>query len=410
MNERDHIRDLAQRIAEYGYLPEQDVKIELIKSCNDLCPVRPIVYARPENGWNDLIEHWGPLQCSDPKLREIEKLLQMQIIRTEHIKDDMPVLPDFPLPMRVKNNSYNDFGVQQEVTETDKKKGAYHIDPAIEDWNNMDKLHFRDLIVDREGSIRELEYTQDLLGDILIVYQTGVKNWRYGLTRVLIHMRGFQQFLMDLYDYPDELHRLIAFLRDNFSNEIDFYTKEGIITPNTQGNDYLGVGGPCASNALLDRDDSETFTVKDCAVWAEAQETVGVSPMQFEEYVFTYQKPLVDQFGLCGYGCCEGLEDRFDILKKGLSNLRWVAVSPWADAEKMAHQIAQDYVYLYKVNPALVVSPQPDWEAAEKQVRDIHKLTEGMSVQFSLKDSNTFCNDPERITKWVEMTKRIVTS
>ena len=93
-----------------------------------------------------------------------------------------------------------------------------------------------------------------------------------------------------------------------------------------------------------------------------------------------------------------------------LDNLRWVAVSPWADAEKMAEQIGRDYVYLYKVNPALVVSPQPDWEAAEKQVREINKITEGMSVQFSLKDTNTFCNEPGRITRWVEMAKNIATS
>ena len=29
----------------------------------------------------------------------------------------------------------------------------------------------------------------------------------------------------------------------------------------------------------------------------ESQETVGVSPQQFEEFVFTYQKPLNERFG-----------------------------------------------------------------------------------------------------------------
>jgi hypothetical protein len=410
MNEREYLRDLAKRLAEHGNKSEQQEKIQLIKNCNDLIPGRPVVYARPENGWNDLLEKWAPARCSDPVLKKIEQNLQMQLIRAERIKDDMPVLPEYPVPMRVRNNTYNDFGFLLEVEQTGDEKGAYHIEPAIADWANMDKLHFRDLLVDREGSRKDLEFTSELFGDILDVYQTGVHDWRYGIMRILIHMRGFQTFLMDMYDYPDELHRLTAFLRDNFQNEIEFYTKEGIITPNTQGNDYIGVGGPCACDTLPDRDESKTFGVKDVCVWAEAQETVGVSPEQFEQFVFQDQKPLVDQFGLCGYGCCEGLEDRFDILKKNLSNLRWLAVSPWADAERMAEQIGSDYVYLYKVNPALVVSPTPDWDAAEKQVRHIHKLTEGMAVQFSLKDTNTFCREPERIERWVEMTKNIVTS
>jgi hypothetical protein len=312
--------------------------------------------------------------------------------------------------MRILNNSYNGFGVQLEVTETERAGGAYHIEPAIQDWADINKLHFRNLVVDREGSRADLEFAEDIFGDILDVYPRKVTNWRYGLIRILIHMRGFQQFLMDLYDYPDETHNLIQFLADNFANEIDFYTNENLIFSNTQNNDYIGVGGPCATDFLPGRDFQGPFSVKDCVVWAEAQETVGVSPAHFEEFVFKYQKPLIDRFGLCGYGCCEGLEDRFHIIKKGLKNLRWVAVTPWADAVKMAEQIGNDYVYLYKVNPALIVSPQADWQAAEKNVHDIYKLTEGMAIQFSLKDTNIFFNEPERITRWVKMVKNIVTS
>ncbi|MBI9105079.1 MAG: hypothetical protein JEY99_21875 [Spirochaetales bacterium] len=407
MNEREYIRDLASKLFDYGSMQEQQEKIKLIKACNDLKPVRPIVFARPENGWSDLHEKWGSHKCEDRRLRVIEDSLLKGIIRAEHIPDDMPVLPEYRVPLRILNNGYNDFGVQLEVTETEREKGAYHIEPAIRNWEDIKKLHFRKLGVDREGSREDMEFAHALLGDILDVYTVGVTDWRYGLTRVLIHMRGFQQFLMDMYDYPEETHNIIQFLADNFANEMDYYTKENLISPNTLDNDYIGVGGPCATDDLPGREHQSDFGVKDCAVWAESQETIGVSPAQFEEYVFKYQKPLVDQFGLCGYGCCEGLEGRFDILKKGLDNLRWIAVSPWADAEKMAEQIGRDYVYLYKVNPALVVSPQADWEAAEKQVRNIKRLTDGMSVQFSLKDTNTFCNEPERIIRWVDMAMKI---
>ena len=50
--------------------------------------------------------------------------------------------------------------------------------------------------------------------------------------------------------------------------------------------------------------------------FCESQETVGVSPKMFEEFVFAYQLPILDRFGLNIYGCCEPLDRRFDIVKR----------------------------------------------------------------------------------------------
>ena len=408
MNEGEYLRDLAKKLAEYGADPIQKDKERICRTCNDLRSERPVVFARPENGWPDLHEKWGRLRCSDPFHRTIEERLLQSIIRYEYIKDDMPVLGEYQVPMKILHSTYNDFGVDLEVTDTGADHGAYHMEPAIKEWADMEALHFRYLAVDRAGSREDLERTGDLIGNELDVYQVGVKDWRYGLTRILIHMRGFEQFLFDLHDYPDEIHKLMAFLRDNFLAEMDFYRQEGLVTPNTGADDYIGVGGPCVVSSLPKRQDKASFDVGDCVVWAEAQETVNVSPSQFEEFVFRYQKPLAEKFGLSGYGCCEGLEDRFEVVERGLPNLRWVAVSPWADAENLAEQIGKKYVYLYKANPALVVQPTPDWEAAEKQVRDVLDMTRGMAVQISLKDTNTFCHEPERISRWVRMVKRLV--
>ena len=410
--EREYLRDLAKSIAERAADPAQQEKIVAVKACNDLRPTRPIVFARPENGWPDLHEEWGPLRCSDPRLQPIEDVLQKTLIRAERIRDDMPILAELRVPLVIDGHTYNDFGVELEVTETthQERAGAYHIEPAIKEWTDLEKLRPRKPGVDYEQSRQDLELAGELLGDLLDVWQCGFTEWRYGLTRILIHMRGFQQFLMDFYDNPDQTHELMSFLADSFAKEIDYFIGEQAVSPNALDNDYIGVGGPCATDDLPGRDHEGPFTTKDFVCWTESQETVGVSPTQFEEFVFRYQKPLTDKFGLCGYGCCEGLEDRFDIIANGLPNLRWLAVSPWGDSVRMAEQIGKDYVYLYKVNPALVVAETPDWDAAAKQVADTHAMTQGMAVQYSLKDTNTFCGEPERISRWVEMTRSIVMS
>lgn len=411
--EREYLKDIAGEIAELSADPIQQERLKLVKACNDLKPIRPVVFARPENGWPDLHEKWGPMRCNDPKHVDIEDALLKTLIRAEHIRDDMPIMAEYRVPTRMSGNTYGDFGLDLQVTQldadgsSDTSQNAYHVDAVLTSWDDMAKLHHRNFQTDRSGSLEDLEYAQELLGDVLDVWQPGVTNWRYGHTRILIHMRGFQQYLFDLYDSPAQLHELMEFLSGSFRHEIETCRDEGLITPNSMANDYIGVGGPCATDDLPNRGDKDVYDTSDCVVWAEAQETVGVSTEQFEEFVFKYQKPLVDQFGLCGYGCCEGLDRRFDILKEGLPNLRWVAVSPWADADKMAEQIGSDYVYLYKVNPALVVAPDPDWPAAKAEMKHIRDITEGMSVQYSLKDTNTFCKEPERIRRWVDMAMEI---
>ncbi|MDP7287961.1 MAG: hypothetical protein QGH94_08205, partial [Phycisphaerae bacterium] len=50
--------------------------------------------------------------------------------------------------------------------------------------------------------------------------------------------------------------------------------------------------------------------------FCESQETVGVSPEMFEEFVFPYQMPILERFGLNCYGCCEPLDNRWHVVKR----------------------------------------------------------------------------------------------
>ena len=57
---------------------------------------------------------------------------------------------------------------------------------------------------------------------------------------------------------------------------------------------------------------------------SESQETVGVSPELFEEFVFQYQLPIISRFGFACYGCCEPVDSRWHVIKK-IPNLRRVS-------------------------------------------------------------------------------------
>jgi hypothetical protein len=148
--------------------------------------------------------------------------------------------------------------------------------------------------------------------------------------------------------------------------------------------------------------------VKHCLCWGESQETVGVGPEQFDEFVLQYQLPLLERFGLVDYGCCEPLDHKLDLLMEKIPHLRWVSVAPRANRERAAEKLRGRYVFVYKPNPAPICTPRPNWEQAEQEIRETLKVARGCAVHIVMKDTHTFCGEPERITRWAEMASRVV--
>ena len=133
-----------------------------------------------------------------------------------------------------------------------------------------------------------------------------------------------------------------------------------------------------------------------------------MGPEQFDEFVLRYQLPLLSRFGLVDYGCCEALDNKFDLLIENIPRPRWLSVSPWADRELAAEKIGRNYVYVYKPNPTHICIPEPDWQEAEREIRETLTIARGCTMHIVMKDTHTFCNSPERITQWTEMASRIV--
>jgi hypothetical protein len=150
-----------------------------------------------------------------------------------------------------------------------------------------------------------------------------------GLTWKAIDLIGMEGLMLSMYDNPDGLHRLMAFLRDDelaFSNWLE---EQELYSLNNE-NDYIGSGSMGYTAELpqdATRQAGSPVREKDLWVLMESQETVGVGPELFEEFVFPYQLSIGERFGKTYYGCCEPLNNRWDIVKR-IPNLARVAVSP----------------------------------------------------------------------------------
>ena len=106
------------------------------------------------------------------------------------------------------------------------------------------------------------------------------------MTSDLIMLRGFEQALYDMPDNPKGLHRLMAFLRDENLANLDFLQENALLSLNN-GGDFIGTGGYGWSSELPAAGfDGLRVRTQDMWGFCESQETMGVSPKQFEEFVF----------------------------------------------------------------------------------------------------------------------------
>jgi len=345
------------------------------------------------------------LQCKEPLCRQWEWALRWKLYRHEQIRDDYPCTDFLDIRYTV---DVGDYGVTEEriYGEVDGF-GAYKVDPAIKSPEDFEKLRPRRIVVDHEATDRRVELAEDLLGDILQVRKQGEALCRNMLTRKLIHLRGFDQFLMDMYDNPELLHRMMAFLRDETLREWEIYEREGVLSLNTGPDHIRGTGGVTHTDELPSREFDGQVRMRDMVCFGESQESVGVGPDLFDEFVLQYQLPLMNCFGSVDYGCCEPQDGKFDLLFEQIPSLCSVSVLPWGDRELAAEKLADRHVYAYKPHPGVLELPEPDYENAEKEMRETLEIAAGCCVSLTMKAELT-ADTADRAAQWTDIAQRVV--
>ena len=396
--ERDILRSLAGRVAELAARPLEREKRTLWTKHNDLVPVRPLVFCDPENGWSEIIPS-DQIACRHELARAWEHRLRKEIFWGEQMRDDRVIEPWFSVGWVYTRS---DWGLHETNIGGDQG-GARRWEAPVRDLGDLSKLRFQSIQVDRAATARLMDIAQDALGDRLPVRLRGAWYWTLGMTWELIKLRGLEQSLVDMYDNPDLLHRLMAFLRDGTLHLVDVLEQNGLYTLNNEG-DYVGSGGFGWTTQLPASDMTDRVRSKDLWCLLESQETVGVSPRMFEEFVFRYQVPIMERFGRVCYGCCEPIHDRWHLLRQ-VSNLRRVSVSPWCDRAQMAENLGDRYVYSLKPHPGLLAGVRFDPAAVRADIRDALDKARGCHLEIVMKDNHTLGNDPQRAVTWCNIAR-----
>ncbi len=388
MCRNDHaiLRDLAERVAEIAALPEQDEKRQMWYAHNALRPTKPMVLVFPEGGWVELLDD-NELRCEDPLLRGWEYQLRQRLYIAEHFNDDQ--VTDRRLLVNYVSTTTG-LGLQAQRIQPTTDRGAYVWEAPVKELQDLDKLQVPRTEVDYEATERNRQRAAELFDGLLDVSVGQSWWWSPTLTWIWAELRGLEQMMWDMVDDPAFTH----------AGSLE---AQGLLMLNN-GNDYVGSGGLGFTDELpADGFDGKHVRLRDMWGFAEAQETVGLSPRMWNEFVLEYNLPFMERFGLNCFGCCEPLTDRLDILKERVPRLRRISISPWADREKAAESLGQDYIYSWKPNPAQLAALRFDEDKVRSYIRETLEITRGCVVEIVLKDTHTCNNEPERFDRWAQI-------
>ena len=404
----DVMRSLAERYAVIAALPVQEEKRRLwadhFSLQNNQVPI--LATYGMWNVWCREVFGDAQMQCTDPFLRQHERELRMRIFQHEVVGDDAIQEPWLPLGASVKGGWGNLWGVAEAMHASDMEGGAAAFDPPLKSWDDVAKLRMTHHEVDEAATARNLEILTEAIGGLLpidVQRTPAYSGFMADISTSITKLRGMEQLMLDMYESPEELHRLLAFMRDGILQNNQEAEAAGHFTLTSGQNQAM----PYASDLERPQPNSGPRRRRDLWGFCAAQEYTGVSPAFHEEFLFQYQLPIYSQFGLVHYGCCEDLGRKIKMLRQ-LKNLRSIAVTPVADVRLCAEQIGADYAISWRPNPSDMICCGYN----ETLIRRI--ITEGLTAcrggvpHIHLKDVETVEGDVTRLTRWVKLVREVV--
>ena len=404
----DILRPLADRYAAIAALPVQDEKRRLWTEHFSLKHTRVPILASYGmwNVWCREVFGDARMQCRDPFFRQHERELRMRIFQHEVVGDDCIQEPWLPLGAAVNGDWGSLWGMPESMHASGVEGGAASYDPPLQSWDDVGRLRMTHHEVDEAETARRLETLSGAIGDILpidVQRTPAYSGFMADLSTSITKLRGMEQLMLDMYEAPEELHRLLAFMRDGILRNNREAEEAGHYTLTSAQNQAM----PYAAELEPPRPNSGPRQRKDIWGFCAAQEFTLISPAFHDEFMFHYQLPIYEHFGLVHYGCCEDLGRKITMLRQ-LKNLRSIAVTPLADVRLCAEQIGTDYAISWRPNPTDMVCCGFNESLIRRIISDGLAACRGGYPHIHLKDVETVEGDITRLTRWVTLVREIV--
>ncbi|MBS5521819.1 MAG: hypothetical protein KHX56_06045 [Clostridiales bacterium] len=403
--DRNRLRELARRQMENAMKESNQKKIKLWYKHNDLQGERPMLHLEL---WTFAQEIIPPLQtCTDPWARAIEYQLYLNFLNQELFDDDKVTLPTYDI-------SYDTWFCLFDipVLQTFGTDGAghqtlgQHFEPVIQDLeDDYFKLKESTFGANMEAAIRQKERLEEIFGDLLPVRLK--MDALYSVpTQMLVHIMSMETMMYSLYDHPSLFKEMMERIAKDTLKYFDYLEEHHYILPTISG-ENLGQGTWCFNHTLPKGRPGQALKTTDVWGFMDAQETVGLSPDMFKEFIFPCYQKISERYGLLSYGCCEPVDPVWDSCISKLKNLRKVSISPWCNEEFMSERLkGLPVIYHRKPSPNFLgVGNILDEEGVRAHIRKSLKLARGCSMEITQRDVYTINHDLAKARRYVDIIK-----
>ena len=299
----------------------------------------------------------------------------------------------FALPLKRKYASRMESPMQIELVLEDLEEGTEELKDSI-------------FIYDRAETERRKELAGDVLGDILHVrLWTPYNCWGFGMTEKVVNLMGMENMFCAMMTEETQFHELMSRLTDEMIRFLRWEEEQGVRISNN-GNDYMGSGSFCFSDELPGNDFSGKVLSKHLWGHLNSQESVGISPEMYHEFIAPYYSRIAAEFGLLYYGCCEPVEEYWDDISK-YPHLRKVSISPWCNEEAMAERLSDGRViYSRKPSPNFLgIRKEFDAEEFRKYIRHTAQLIKKGKSEYIFRDIYKLYGNTEKLKQAVQIVR-----
>jgi len=404
-NDRNIIRELAQRYAEISALPIQEEKRRLWRKLNGLSPERPMVTI-DQICWSEIEDDSLTLRCTDAECRAHEQGFRRALYQWKNFPVDMVIEPFIRVNKAIYNSGFGLDAIDEAIKHEESSDIASHrYTNQIKSLEDVEKIHEPIISHDLTETKRRVEIADWLFGDIMEIREEGYER-DISIWDPLSQIMSVEGILYAIIDQPDMMHTLAKKMSDGFQSMISQLETQGLLCHHQT---LVHCTGAFTDELPADGFDASKPRAKDVWTWGQAQMFSTISPSMFEEYEIAYCIPIYERFGLVYYGCCDPLDRKMDEVKK-IPNLRKISMSPWANQERGAEEIGKSYVFSRKPNPAYLATECFDEEIIKKEFSETLEACKKNScpVEFILKDISTIYHQPDRLKKWADIAMKAV--
>jgi hypothetical protein len=400
--DRETLRSLAQRWMELAHLPVMAERKRQWTALKDLRPERPMLLFET---WT--LDHYvaeDELVCQDASLRKLEAGMRAVIRQTMEVGDDFVVDPFFRVYWDIEKSDYGVPVIAEHAQDGMGGDTAYHYNHPLRQPEDVTKLKPRSFSVDRAKTLERCARLQELFGDILPVRLHGTGGQIAALTSDLFRLIGNDNLLTWPYDAPDELHTVMAYLRDDRIAYHRWLESEKLLGLNNDSH-LVGSGSPGFTTALPAEGYAGEARLQDLWIWMESQETTMISPRMFTQFYLPYMADVARDFGLSYYGCCEPVHDRWQPIIQAIPNVRAVSISPWCDQRKMGEWLGKTMVFSRKPKPWLISGDTPDWDELARDVDETVAATRDGCLEIIFRDVYRINGERARLKRWADLVR-----